>query len=417
MIRIFQNYSFWKQANLARSMKMNDGERRAFDAEIDVQELMKSMACTIETWRGLRIPKVLSRIGSGEVDVIVLTDRCILMIEVKFWKGKLSVDSNRCIQQNGRTPKPVLQTLESKVQNLKNLYLQRFKKDVEVEHLIVFAHSKSSLSPELSAFRNVCTLDCLEETVRNILSGRQSLSSEAINDYRRIINTFGQYDSLCTPAGACMFGDIVDQKSSELIARERCESVHIALSRGFLGSLLFGPRLEVTLNLRDGTQEQQSIRPGDHVYFSQPWKAASSDERKLPIEFFSSINFGTTEIILKDEDGHPTGVHEPLVVEATEKTVNHKVITNLDGVVENALKRFEEGEIYTGTIIKHLRNSAGLLDGILVSLENRLITGLLGRKQIAMINPGLLELYDVGRSIEVRISKIIGPKKIFLELY
>jgi len=214
-----------------------------------------------------------------------------------------------------------------------------------------------------------------------------------------------------------MFGDIVDQKSSELIARERCESVHIALSRGFLGSLLFGPRLEVTLNLRDGTQEQQSIRPGDHVYFSQPWKAASSDERKLPIEFFSSINFGTTEIILKDEDGHPTGVHEPLVVEATEKTVNHKVITNLDGVVENALKRFEEGEIYTGTIIKHLRNSAGLLDGILVSLENRLITGLLGRKQIAMINPGLLELYDVGRSIEVRISKIIGPKKIFLELY
>ena len=64
-----------------------------------------------------------------------------------------------------------------------------------------------------------------------------------------------------------------------------------------LGTLFLGPRLEVTLNLRDGTQEQQSIRPGDHVYFSQPWKAASSDERKLPIEFFSSINFGTTEII------------------------------------------------------------------------------------------------------------------------
>ena len=71
---------------------------------------------------------------------------------------------------------------------------------------------------------------------------------------------------------------------------------------------------------------------------------------------------------------------------------------------------------YTGTIIKHLRNSAGALDGILVSLENRLITGLLGRKQIALINPGLLGLYDVGRSIEVRISKIIGPKRIFLEL-
>ena len=105
MIRIFQNFSFWKQANLARSMKMNDGERRAFDAEVDVQDAMDSMECTLDTWRGLRIPKVLSRIGSGEVDVIALTDRCIVMIEVKFWKGKLSVDSNRCIQQNGRTPK------------------------------------------------------------------------------------------------------------------------------------------------------------------------------------------------------------------------------------------------------------------------------------------------------------------------
>ena len=39
----------------------------------------------------------------------------------------------------GEPPKPILQTLESKVQNLKNLYLQRFKKDVEVEHLLVFA--------------------------------------------------------------------------------------------------------------------------------------------------------------------------------------------------------------------------------------------------------------------------------------
>ncbi|MGB1955852.1 MAG: nuclease-related domain-containing protein [Candidatus Poseidoniaceae archaeon] len=417
MMRIFQNYSFWKQANLARSMRMNDGERRAFDAEVDVQDAMDSMECTLDTWRGLRIPKVLSRIGSGEVDVIALTDRCIVMIEVKFWKGKLSVDGNRCIQQNGRTPKPVLQTLESKVHNLKNLYLQRFKKDVEVEHLLVFAHPKSSLSPELSSFRNVSTLDSLEETVKNLLSERHKLSSKAINDYRRIINTFGQYDSLCTPAGACMFGDIVDEKSAELIARKRCESVHIALSRGFLGTLLLGPRLEVTLNLRDRTREEKSIRPGDHVYFSQPWKAASSEERKLPIEFFSSINFGTTEIVLIDQDGHPTGVHEPLVAEAIEKTANHKAKTNLDGVVENALKRFEEGNTYTGTIIKHLKNSAGALDGILVSLENRLITGLLGRNQIALINPGLLGLYDVGRSIEVRISKIIGPKKIFLELY
>ena len=84
--------------------EMNDGERRAFDAEVDVQDAMDSMECTLDTWRGLRIPKSLSRIGSGEVDVIALTDQCIVMIEVKFSKGKLSVDSNRCIQQNGRTP-------------------------------------------------------------------------------------------------------------------------------------------------------------------------------------------------------------------------------------------------------------------------------------------------------------------------
>ena len=181
------------------------------------------------------------------------------------------------------------------------------------------------------------------------------------------------------------------------------------------------PERVATLQALDKAGRAQTtkyvFRPGDHVYFSQPWKAASSDERKLPIEFFSSINFGTTEIVLMDQDGHPTSVHEPLVTEAIEKTVNHKAKTNLGGVVENALKRFEEGNTYTGTIIKHLKNSAGALDGILVSLENRLITGLLGRNQIALINPGLLGLYDVGRSIEVRISKIIGPKKIFLEIY
>lgn len=411
MLKFFQNWAWWKEASLARAMEMNTGTRRAFDAEIAVQDRIDLMPITLHSKRGLRIPNVLKRIGSGEVDVVALTDRCLLLVEVKFWKGNLSIDRNRNIQQERKASKPVLQTLEAKVENMKRLHLQRFKKDVEVEHLVVFAHSNSTLSPSLQGLLNVTTLDNLEESVGKLLENRQVLSQKEIHDYQKFIQVFGQYDSLCTPGGECLFGDISDEFSSSLLSRERCLSLDISLARGRFATLFLGPRLSVTLNLRDGTEEHRLIKPEDNVFFSQPWKVASSTERTIPIQFFSSIQFGTTEEIFKDEHGNLTSVG-PVIRESAplpaKMTIQQRTI--------DALSRFDEGEIYTGTVVKHLRTPKGGIDGILVSLESRLITGLLGRDQVSKIDLGLIGLYSVGRSIDVRVTEIHGPKKIFLEL-
>jgi hypothetical protein len=411
MLKFFYNWAWWKEASLARSMEMNTGTRRAFDAEIAVQDRIDAMLGTLDSKRGLRIPNVLKRIGSGEVDVVVLTDRSLILLEVKFWKGNLSIDENRNIRQEGKTSKPVLQTLEAKVENMKRLHLQRFKKDVEIEHLVVFAHSNSTLSPSLQGFRNVTTLDNLEGSVTKLLENRQVLSQKETFDYQKFLQGFGQYDSLCTPGGECLFGDISDESSSPLLSRERCLSIDISLARGRFATFFLGPRLSVTLNLRDGSKEHRLIKPEDNVFFSQPWKVASSTERTIPIQFFSSIEFGTMETIFKDEYGNVTSVG-PVVRESTPKPVKMTIKQR----TQDALSRFDEGEIYTGTVVKHLRTPKGGIDGILVSLESRLITGLLGRDEVCKIDLGLIGLYGVGRSIDVRVRKIHGPKKIFLEL-
>ena len=141
MIGIFQNYSFWKQANLARSMEMNDGEREHLTQKL----MFRGHGFNgIHPWDLARSSdsKVLSRIGSGEVDVShSLTDASL--VEVKFWRypSIVIVAFSRMGEPQNLSCRPPNQGSVSRT-SIFNASRRMLKLNI-----FLFAHPISSLSP------------------------------------------------------------------------------------------------------------------------------------------------------------------------------------------------------------------------------------------------------------------------------
>jgi len=82
----------------------------------------------------------------------------------------------------------------------------------------------------------------------------------------------------------------------------------------------------------------------------------------------------------------------------------------------NPLDRFQEGGVYTGTVVHHLIDgTTGAVHAVLVALVERTVTGKLDVNRLGTMDPVLFEMfYAVGRQVDVKIVKIRSAKRITL---
>lgn len=417
MIAFFNRWGWYRETMLARSMEMHRREMLAFEAESNVQSRFDALEATLQTWNGLRIPNVLSLTAAGETDVIVLTRWGILLVEVKNWIGSISVDDKFRIRQSGRKAKPVLQKINEKLANLKRIFLERTGSDVEAECMVVFANKHATLSKEIQSHSQITGIEDIDSVANEMRNGRAMLSEEEIDLYKSFLNSFGTFDRLCTPAGLCEFGDINDDETTDLIDRQSHSSVEIELGRGLVSTLIFGPQLKVTIQSRDGSKHIQWVKPGFRLSFSQPWDHSAESFESRPIEFYSRICFGTQATVLEDANGRQVSIVPKATEAVTENGVkDESVLTSLKQASAREAQRFNIGSTHTATIKHLIYNKNGALDGILVWLVHRKVQGLVGRESIRELNPGILPLYTVGKSVDVTVLRNDGPKKILLTL-
>ena len=417
MIAFFNRWTWYKEAMLARSMEMHRRELLAFEAESNVQSRFDALDSTLGSWNGLRIPNVLSLTAAGETDVIVLTRWGVLLVEVKNWSGSITIDDKFRIRQSGKKGKPVLQKINEKLTNLKRIFLERTGSDIEAECVVVFANKHATLSKEIQAHSQITRNEGIDSIANDLLSGRAMLSKGQIDLYKSFLNSFGTFDRLCTPAGLCEFGDINDNETTDLFDRQLHSAVDIELGRGLISTLIFGPRLKVTIQSRDGSKHIQWVEPGPRLSFSQPWIHTVQSVESRPIEFYSRICFGTQATVLEDSNGRQVSIVPKATEAVTENGVkDESVLTSLKQASAREAQRFNIGSTHTATIKHLIYNKNGALDGILVWLVHRKVQGLVGRESIRELNPGILPLYTVGKSVDVTVLRNDGPKKILLGL-
>jgi hypothetical protein len=349
----------------------------------------------------VRIPDPRSARSKGEVDVVLLTDRGIVLIEVKHWKGVVSLDDDGDdIVQRARKPKKPISRLRDKCEMLKRMTVSRYSESVgEVFPLVVLTHRACRRSEEVRRLHTVCGLHELESKLDSLLGELDPVDANHSKRMGTMIPSFGTWDSIEYEGGAKEIGDFEGQSSLPLDwDRKSLASVEVKVQGGRVATLLRGPRLEVVRRGRDGAVTTSLQPAGAGVRLHQPWKGRRAKE--VPIEHISRAEFGYSE-----------PVDWASMIETTHEGGRDTRPKEVSG---DPLSRFKEGDVVVGTVVKHLRGDDGTIHGTLVSLVENQVTGKVSTREMSMVPEMYEHFYRIGNQVDVRILGIRGKKAISL---
>ncbi|RPG76800.1 MAG: S1 RNA-binding domain-containing protein [Euryarchaeota archaeon TMED141] len=393
---------WWRSTRSARREHMPQREVRSWKAEHAVGAAAKRVANTKHVHLAIRIPDPDRPRGSGEVDVIAITDRAVILLEVKNWGGDVLLQNNDLVQQRlldkGEPPKPVIEKLRAKVRMLQRCSLSIDRVEMlEVLPIVVLANPKGNLSDEVLAHPEVSTVADLPAKIEALLATREPASDEEIIRQDALLRRFGTWDVLTFDGGQRHTGDLTDEDLPEGWARADHSSVEIAVEGGFFSTLFRGPRLSVTFHCRDGSKVTENMSPGPTVRHTQPWDDSGIDGKgTYPIEHVRKVLFGN-EAKFRWEDVTP----------ASDDDTTEDV---------DPLAAFEVGGTYTGTVVNHQGRKKDDFHGLLVALVERQVTGMVHISKMDGMSMDHIDMfYAVGKTIDVKILSIRGPKKIDLD--
>ena len=421
---IFERWPWFNRTMEARSKTLHRREAKSMAAELNVLEAAKALPGVVSVHHAIRIPNPQMSLGSGEVDVVVVTNRACLLMECKNFLGKINLEDGDIVQyKNGSKPrkdtKEILPVIRRKAQDLQRWASSLYSNAaLEVVPLVVLSNPQAELDQAVKDHPNIATLKNLGTKVAHLLKNHPLVEPEEIKSVEDMMAMFGTWDSVSADGGLTLNGDLIDADLPEGWSRNELASIEVDIVGGKWKTLLRGPKIAVTLHRRDGSTEKMITRPNLSIRHSQPWGKSGVDGKGLyPIEHFSTISFGHDNEVVMDEKGFRVqsfaGKHLeklPSIGEkkATHRKNNHKVMA----------EQFPVGTITNGAVHKHLKEDNGSVYGILVSLVERELHCLLPSRVIRGINPDLFDVfYGVGTVIEIRITENRGPGKIFAELY
>ena len=395
---------WFNQTMKRRSREFERWQRLPWDSEKQVSEIAREYRLEHSTFDNIRIPNPDKKIGRGEVDVVLVTDRATILIEVKHWKGSIHSfkdDNDELdIYQEGKEVTPVISKLRKKCDMLNRMSVSRFSKSAgEVIPLVVLTHDKADLEDQVSRMPSVCWIrgnrkqreTRLHGALDTLLKGLDKEKESHTAGVSSMIESFGTWDSVEYSGGYKEFGDF--DKIPDDWDREELESVEFEVSGGRLATLLRGPRIKTTLKSRDGTvREYTSSEEGIEVGLYRPWEKKGMG---FPVEHLSRIHFGYSR---------------PVDWSQASKARKREGPSNRD-----AWKRFKKGDVVEGTILAHL-GPPGPVHSVLVSLIENQVQG---RASIKGLDcpPEVFEfLYARKKQITVKVLEAKANDKIMLSI-
>ncbi|DAC36740.1 MAG TPA: S1 RNA-binding domain-containing protein [Candidatus Poseidoniaceae archaeon] len=397
------NHRWWRSTKAARRELMPQREVRSWKAEHAVGAAVKRMTCTKHVHLAIRIPDPDRPRGSGEVDVIAITDRAVVLLEVKNWGGDVHLQDDDLVQQRlldkGEPPKPVIGKLRDKVR-----MLQRSSQSIdqvemlEVLPIVVLANPRGNLSDEVLAHPEVSTVADLPKKIEALLASREPASDEELARQDALLRRFGTWDVLTFDGGQRHTGDLIDDDLPDGWTRADHTAIEVAVEGGWLSTLFRGPRLNVTFHRRDGSKVTEDMTPGLTVRHTQPWDDSGIDGKgTYPIEHVRKVLFGNEAKFRWEDVPSPEG----------------------DGGAaegQDLLEGFEVGGTYTGTVVNHQGRKKDDFHGLLVTLVERKVTGMIHISKMDGMDMDHIDMfYAIGKTVEVRILSIKGPKRIDLD--
>jgi len=392
-----------------RSLSATEYELKSLNSELQVLKLVEGFEFVKQAFHAVRIPDPNRNRGSGEIDVLALTERGFVLIECKNYRGKVVRHNGDIIQEKllkqGKKAH-IINKLRDKQRNLKLCALSVLQDDAfEVGMLTVFTNPTVELGPEVQNLASVATLENLQAKMWKTIEQRPLLSDEISDKYAMLADICGSWDSISFPGGKTNIGDIDDSNLPTKWCRTMISMLKVRIVGGLISTILRGPRIELEAHMRDGTILKEISKPNFEVKHTTPWKSKAIDDLGMfPVEYLDEVSYGHNDSSLEMIDVSINGANSKLSVKQQAFAKPNKTGS-----------RYSVGKEVKGTVKHHFTDKNGEIYALNVSLTERGKYGRLKCKEMTNISHQWIPIiYSVGNPISVTIKRIDEEGKIEL---
>jgi len=320
----------------------------------------------------------------GEIDVLAIMKKGILLVEVKHYSGIISLQNGELFQ-NGESRNWSISRMLKRVEWISEVL--RYKKDlqnIKVIPMLVFSADSTKFSGEMKSNDNIliCTKEDITSTVNDRLEKLEQINNNQLKQVNAIIEKYGTWDKVSWDGGKVISGDIVNTNMPLDLERKEIHSVHIKRARSWLMTFFKGPLLSATFTSWEGEKTTKNIPSGQNFVIRRPGLNQTNEEIKL--DNVKSIVFGYNGI----EDWKKW------------------MMKQIEG--KKASERVTENQEIKGTVIKWIES--GLLVHLGIRLHGLIHISRMDEEKLDMLK----SVYRKNTPITVKVIKIRNNDKISL---
>jgi len=394
---LLKNYRWLKARPLKAYPKPDFAKLAGTKSELDLLEYVRKIDGVVDVFHSARINQIIEGRSRREADLIVLMNDRIVFIEVKNYKGDITMQEH-VLYQNGQSRGWTFAKLEEAVGRFREIAREVgiiLESDVIETVLACVGNGVVKESVQPKAITGSFVADS-KASVKEILCQPREhfdeFDEETVKALNTLLSMFGTWDSIQFPNEARHDGDLTSPRTIREWRKKYCE-LRIINARGWWSTLFKGPQFTGELIPRQG--DRIEVIDLDYEELVGLYNPHEMSDEEHPYEGLASITFGYTEL----QDWSKVQLITKQKAKASE--ANEAAETSAP----------QEGDIVPqARVINHL---TGENEGIVFRL-NKKITGVYWRNKMTELEWELKDAtmaVNSAHDIEITSSRYIKSKK------
>lgn len=394
---LLRNYRWLKALDLKSYPKPDFAKKAATEAELSVCEALRQLEDVVEVYHSARIDQIISGKSRREADIIALLRNRIVFIEVKNYKGDVTMVEN-VLHQNGQSRRWTFAKLEEAVGRFHEISRHvgiQIQQDVieTVLACVGFADVDESVKPRALTGSYVATSkDHLLTLLTTSEEHHADFDEETLKALKKLLSMFGTWDAIQFPNEAQHEGDLIHPRDEIREWRITYSELRVRNQRSWWGTFFRGPKFVGDLIPRLGNDVKTvELEQSELAVLHNPHDRI---DEEYPFEDVAVLTFGYKEV--------PDWSKVKLM--KSKKPVNE--------VTETVVPTPQEGDVFKqARILRHL--TEGSHQGIVFRLNDK-NEGVLWRDQMSVMewdNKDMLLAVNSAHDVEVTSSRFNKKKK------
>ncbi|MDP6195083.1 MAG: nuclease-related domain-containing protein [Candidatus Poseidonia sp.] len=390
------NYRWLSSLDNQNLPPVNHAKQAATKAELKVAKQLRKMKHVLEVHHAVRLTKIEGGRSRREVDLIaVMADR-ILLIEVKNFKGSITMNEQGVLHQNGASRNWTFAKLDDASKRLKDtMGLTGIQLGATEVHSVLLFKGSGQVDESVTTGKRLLdahvakSMNELKGILERPLGDEATMSKDLLKAVRTFFGHCGTWDAVMANNGVEVDGDVRSMPLTDQW-RTQYQEIRFKNLRSWWSTLFFGPKFVGETKGWDGQKGTIDVSPEETIAFVGPGSKGDS----FRLDHLRSLFFGY----------HSMPDWQKMVLMKTKQPAQSKQVSDASNPATAARNQppYRIGVVVKSATVSGIHEQLGIF--FTLDAKN---SGLYRKEKMEEIEWSMREtFYRVGEAMHVEVVKV-----------